>query len=85
MENVSVPMIISACIMLRNAVINDYPFVESILSVLPLVDEMIVSVDKGDDNTLDVITQINDPKIKITIPMGYDQKEWRSGICRRNK
>jgi hypothetical protein len=72
-------MIISGCIMLRNAVINDYPFVESILSVLPLVDEMIVSVDKGDDNTLDIITQINDPKIKI-IPSQWDMTKRSGGV-----
>ena len=72
-------MIISGCIILRNAVINDYPFVESILSVLPLVDEMIVSVDKGDDNTWDVIRKINDPKIKI-IPSHWDMTKRSGGV-----
>lgn len=72
-------MIISGCIILRNAVVNDYPFVESILSVLPLVDEMIVSIDKGDDNTWDVITQINDPKIKI-ISSQWDMSKRSGGV-----
>lgn len=58
-------MNISGVIILRNAVINDYPAVESIQSVLPLVNEMIVSIDPGDDNTWDVISSLNNPKIKM--------------------
>lgn len=58
-------MNISGVIILRNAVINDYPAAESIRSVLPLVSEMIVSIDPGDDNTWDVISSMNDPKIKM--------------------
>ena len=38
-------MKISGVIILKNAVLNDYPFLESIQSVLPIVDEMIVAID----------------------------------------
>lgn len=58
-------MKISGLIIVRNAVLNDYPVVEAISSVLPMVDEMVVSIDVGDDNSEELIRSINDPKIKI--------------------
>ncbi|MFN5334564.1 MAG: glycosyltransferase family 2 protein [Bacteroidota bacterium] len=72
-------MYISGCIILRNAIINDYPAVEAIKSVLPLVDEMVVSIDPGDDNTLDVITALNEPKIKI-ITSAWDMTKRTGGV-----
>ena len=72
-------MIISGCIILRNAVINDYPFVESIRSVLPLVDEMVVAIDSGDDNTAEVVATIHDPKIKI-IHSSWDMSKRSGGV-----
>lgn len=45
--------------------INDYPVVESIRSILPVVDEMIVLVGDSKDDTEGLIRSINDPKIKI--------------------
>ena len=59
-------MKITGLTIIRNAVINDYPVIESISSVLPVVDEMIVSVDTGDDNTLELIKSIQSEKLKIT-------------------
>ncbi|HON07885.1 MAG TPA: hypothetical protein PLW02_07280 [Verrucomicrobiota bacterium] len=50
---------------LRNAVKLDYPAVESIRSVLPIVDEFIVNIGPSDDGTEDLVRSINDPKIKI--------------------
>ena len=49
----------------RNAVKFDYPVVESITSVLPMVDEFIVCVGNSDDNTLELIRSIKSDKIKI--------------------
>lgn len=49
----------------RNGVKFDYPFIASIRSVLPLCDEMIVSVGNSEDDTLQRIKQIDDPKIRI--------------------
>lgn len=49
----------------RNAVLYDYPVVESIRSVLPVVDAFYVGVGKSDDSTLELIRSINDPKIII--------------------
>lgn len=50
---------------IRNAIKFDYPVIESINSVLPLVDEFIVAVGNSDDGTLDLIKSINSPKITI--------------------
>jgi hypothetical protein len=42
-----------------------YPVIESIRSVLPLVDEMIVGVGQSDDATKELILGIGDPKIRV--------------------
>jgi len=60
-----VVMKISGFTIIKNAVINDYPIVEAITSILPVVDEMIVLVGKSDDDTLGLIRSIGDSKIKI--------------------
>ena len=49
----------------RNAIKYDYPIVESIKSILPIVDEYIVAVGNSEDETLQLIRSINSPKIKI--------------------
>jgi hypothetical protein len=49
----------------RNAIKFGYPVVESIKSILPLCDKMIVAVGNSDDGTLDLIKSINDDKIVI--------------------
>lgn len=58
-------MKIAGFTIIRNAVINDYPIVEAIQSILPVVDEMIVSVGDSEDETETLIRNINSPKIKI--------------------
>ncbi len=50
---------------IRNAVINDYPIVEAITSILPLCDEFIVAHGNSEDNTLELLNNIGSPKIKI--------------------
>ncbi len=49
----------------RNAVKFDYPLTASISSILPIVDEFIVSAGNSDDGTLQLIESIGSPKIKI--------------------
>jgi hypothetical protein len=58
-------MKISGFTIIKNAVLNDYPVVEAILSVLPVVDEMIVSIGDSEDETEALIRSIGNPKIKI--------------------
>ena len=52
---------------IRNAVKYDFPVVEAILSVLPICDDFIVAVGQSDDDTLEMIKNINPDKIKIVI------------------
>ena len=58
-------MKISGFTIIKNAVISDYPIVEAIKSVLPVVDEMVVLVGDCNDGTRELVAAINDPKIKI--------------------
>jgi hypothetical protein len=58
-------MKITGVTIVRNAVLNDFPVVEAICSILPVVDEMIVSIDKGDDDTDGLIRSIQSDKLKI--------------------
>lgn len=58
-------MKVSGFTFLRNAEINGYPFIESIQSILPLVDEFICAVGPSDDNTKSMVQAISDEKIRI--------------------
>ena len=58
-------MRISGFTIIKNAVKNDYPVVEAITSILPVVDEMIVSVGDSEDKTEELIRSIPSDKIKI--------------------
>lgn len=57
-------VLVSGFTFIRNAVKLDYPVKEAILSVLPLVDEMVVAVGQSEDNTLELIQSLGN-KIKI--------------------
>lgn len=67
-------MKLSGFTFVRNAVRLDYPVVESIASILPIVDEFIVNVGPSDDGTLDLIRSIGDPKVKII------QSQWNPNV-----
>lgn len=58
-------MKISGFTIIRNAILNDYPVVESISSILPVVDEMIVLLGDSQDETEKLIRSIGSPKIII--------------------
>lgn len=58
-------MIVSAFTFIRNGFTIDYPFLESIQSVLPVVDELIVAVGDSTDGTREAIENLNDSRIKI--------------------
>ena len=58
-------MKISGFTIIKNAVKNDYPVVEAINSILPVVDEMIVSIGESEDDTEALIRSIPSTKIKI--------------------
>ncbi len=58
-------MKISGFTIIKDAIINDYPIVEAITSILPVVDEMIVLIGQSSDDTEELIRNINSIKIKI--------------------
>ncbi len=58
-------MKISGFTYLRNAVKMGYPFIPSILSLLPAVDELVVVVGDSDDGTREAIEALKNKKIRI--------------------
>lgn len=58
-------MKISGFSYIRNGFEFGYPFLQSIQSVLPLVDEFVIAVGDSSDNTREAIEQLNNHKIKI--------------------
>jgi len=58
-------MRISGCTILRNAQRLGYPFLESLRSLLPLVDELIVNVGASEDETRSMVESLGDPRIRI--------------------
>lgn len=56
---------------LRNAIVNDYPAREAILSILPLCDDFIIAVGNSSDETAEMVRNI-DPKIR-TIDTIWDE------------
>ncbi len=58
-------MKISGFSFLRNGVNLGFPFEASIQSLLPIVDEFIIAIGEGADDTFERVQAINDPKISI--------------------
>ncbi|MBA3592388.1 MAG: glycosyltransferase [Pseudomonadota bacterium] len=56
---------ISGFTFIRNGVELGFPFEASIRSLLPLVDEFVVAVGQGSDDTLARVRAIGDPKIRV--------------------
>lgn len=63
----------------RNAIKYSYPVIESIKSILPLCDQMVVAVGKSDDDTLNLIKSINDEKIVI-VETVWDDSLRKNGL-----
>ncbi len=72
-------MTLSGFTFCRNMVRYDYPVVESILSILPIVDEFVVNVGRCEDGTLDLIRSIDSPKIRI-VESVWDETLRKDGI-----
>jgi len=58
-------MKISGFTIIKNAVALQYPFIECIRSILPVVDEYVVLIGKSDDDTVARVEAIGSPKIRI--------------------
>ena len=57
-------MKVSGFTIARNAIKLGYPIEESMRSLLPLVDELVVAIGDSEDGTWDLVTGIADPKLK---------------------
>jgi glycosyltransferase involved in cell wall biosynthesis len=66
----------------RNADRLGYPIVESIQSILPICDEFVIALGKGDqgDRTRDVIIEIDSPKIRIIDTEWTDRDKLNNAI-----
>lgn len=58
-------MKVSAFTFIKNGQILGYPFLQSIQSVLPIVDEFVINVGNSEDDTFKLISSINDKKIRV--------------------
>lgn len=56
---------VSGFTIVRNALKLDFPVEASIRSILPICDEVVVNVGRSEDETLDLVRSIGDPKIRI--------------------
>ncbi len=66
-------MKVSGFTFVRNGNKLGYPFVESIRSVLPIVDEFVVALGPSDDGTEEMLRAIDDPKIRI-VPTQWNER-----------
>ena len=78
-------MKVSAFTFIKNGQILGYPFLQSIQSVLPIVDEFIVNVGKSEDNTLDLIKSLSSPKIRIIESVWNDLMQDRGYVYGQQK
>ena len=58
-------LLVSGVLIIRNGVKLDYPFLESIRSILPICDEFLVVVGDSEDGTRAAVEGLGDPKIRI--------------------
>lgn len=69
-------MKVSGIFTVRNAIEAGYPFVESILSVKPAVDEFLVNDGGSDDGTLEILQELENTYSKIEL---YQIPDFESG------
>jgi len=58
-------MKVSGFTFMRNVEKLGYPFVASVRSILPIVDEFVIALGPSDDDTEKLLREIADPKIRI--------------------
>jgi len=60
-------MLVSGLSVIKNGIRLGYPFLESIRSAIDICEEFVVVVDPGEDNTLEMLRelQLSEPKLKI--------------------
>src|SRR5438552_13526440 len=71
---------ISGFTFIRNGVDLGYPFIPSILSLLPLCDEVIVNVPRSTDNTLETVRAIDHPQIRV-VESEWNESQRSAGLA----
>lgn len=61
-----------------------YPVIQSIKSILPLVDELVIGVGQSEDGTKELIEKIGDPKIKV-FDSFWDPSKTKGGLMLSEK
>ena len=67
-------MKVSGFTFIKNGQILGYPFLQSIQSILPIVDEFVINVGESEDDTLEMIQSIKDKKVRII------ESKWNDGM-----
>lgn len=75
---------VSGFTVIRNGILMGYPVIQSIKSVLPLVDEFVVGIGQSDDATKEMILAIGDPKIRV-FDSFWDTKKTKGGLILSEK
>lgn len=71
-------MLISGFSYIRNGFQYDYPFLQSIQSILPICDEFVIAIGDSTDGTREAVAQLDPNKIKI-IDTVWDDKLRQEG------
>lgn len=58
-------VLVSGFTFVRNAIRYDFPLRESLLSLMPLCDEVVVAVGRSDDETLELVRSLDDGRLRI--------------------
>ena len=78
-------MKVSAFTFIKNGQILGYPFVQSIQSILPIVDEFVINVGESEDDTLVLIQSIESEKIRIIQSKWNDSMQDRGYVYGQQK
>jgi len=78
-------MKVSAFTFIKNGQLLGYPFIESIQSILPIVDEFIVNVGNSEDQTLALVRSIPSDKIRIIESKWNDKMQDRGYVYGQQK
>jgi hypothetical protein len=78
-------MKVSAFTFIKNGQILGYPFLHSIQSILPIVDEFIINVGKSEDDTLNLIKSLSSKKIRIIESTWSDKIQDRGYVYGQQK
>lgn len=78
-------MKVSAFTFIKNGQILGYPFIESILSILTIVDEFVINVGESEDDTLLMIQSISSSKIRILKSKWNDTMQERGFVYGQQK